>query len=165
MIFNKSPQEMADFLEMKIICNSHCEYHAIPLNTLPFSPRWEMYKEEVESYNDAEKFYKDYRMALTRILATENYNNYFIPTDDGDLKMLISAEDGTHSFVKGYHLPLDKETLLNIPKALKWDKIVYVPQQETVAKKKDREDNEAEEAAKALKEAAKEAAKAAKKRS
>ena len=130
-MINRTPQEWADFLGMKIACFSIAKgeyaYYAINLQENPFTQTWTEYLEDIQKSTDADEFYKEYVWDLTKSLATQKYNTVFVPMQAAEIKMIVSNDNGkTHTFTVGrlksindaYKLPIVVNT---------WDKTVYVP--------------------------------------
>lgn len=130
-MINRTPQEWADFLGMKIACFSIAKneyaYFAINLQENPFTQAWTKHLDEIQKSTDAEDFYKTYMWDLTKGLAINKYNNIFVPMQSGDIKMIVSNDNGEfHTFTVGrlksikdaYKLPITVSS---------WDKTVYVP--------------------------------------
>ena len=74
---------------------------------------------------DANQFYKQNWMTLTKTLAQENYDSIFIPTKSGEYIMIRDADENRFyevgrlvGFEQGYKIPV---------KVDKWEKKTYVP--------------------------------------
>lgn len=127
-MIQRTPQEWADFLGMKVACfslkNGEYEYRAFEQNYLPFSMKW-LDLIDVARKEDANQFYKRNWMTLTKTLAQENYDSIFIPTKSGEYIMIRDVDENRVyevgrlvGFEQGYKIPV---------KVDKWEKKTYVP--------------------------------------
>ena len=127
-MIQRTPQEGADFLGMNVACfslkNGEYEYRAFEPNYLPFSMKWLEFIDLARN-EDANQFYKQNWLTLTKTLAQENYDSIFIPTKSGEYIMIRDADENRFyeagrlvGFEQGYKIPV---------KVDKWEKKTYVP--------------------------------------
>ena len=129
----RTPQEWADFLGMKVACFSSgeiYEYYAFDRSYFPFSIKWLEVLPQAKLMTP-QTFYDRFRMNMTHSLADHKYNAVFIPTVDGDIRLLRKVGDERY-FENGRLEPFNSFFKIPLGQLERWDKNIYVPVDDTI---------------------------------